>query len=120
VLLITFAVYFYRDVFPLATLDWPVQDAVQGKLLWAKVSLLTLAAIVIPLVVPRMYVPVDPKASRPFHCEMISLTFVPQNPAENPAPEQVASILSLALYFVSTSTETLPSAALNAMHTVSR
>lgn len=61
VLFVTFAVYFYRDVIPLATVDWPIQDVVEGRLLWAKVSLLTLAAVIIPLVMPRMYIPVDPK-----------------------------------------------------------
>ncbi len=38
-------------------------DAREGVLLWVKIGLLALVAIVIPLLVPRQYIPIDPKAS---------------------------------------------------------
>ncbi|KAI0742214.1 hypothetical protein C8Q80DRAFT_1186678 [Daedaleopsis nitida] len=76
VLLFTWAVYAYRDLWPLATFNLQPADA-QGLLLWAKVALLTVAAIVVPILAPREYIPVDPK-----------------NPAAEPNPEQTASILS--------------------------
>jgi len=61
VLLTTFGVYAYRDIWPLATyLHGPV-DISEGPLLWVKLGLLTLVAVVIPLFIPRQYIPVDPK-----------------------------------------------------------
>ena len=61
VLLASWAVYVYRDLWPLATFTLEPLDAAEGALLWAKISVLTLSAVIIPLVVPRQYVPVDPK-----------------------------------------------------------
>ncbi|KAJ7675294.1 hypothetical protein B0H17DRAFT_1207802 [Mycena rosella] len=80
-LMVAFAVFFYRDVFPLATYTWPVQDAAEGRLLPAKLVALALAAVAIPLVTPRTYVPVDPA-----------------NPMPAPNAEQTASPLSLILF----------------------
>lgn len=36
-------------------------DIPEGLLLWVKLGLLTLVAVVIPLFIPRQYIPVDPK-----------------------------------------------------------
>ncbi|KAF8994841.1 P-loop containing nucleoside triphosphate hydrolase protein [Hymenopellis radicata] len=58
--LATFCVYFYRDVFPLMTFTLSIQDPAEGKLLWAKVALLGFIGVVLPLGIPRAYVPVDP------------------------------------------------------------
>ncbi|KAJ7461841.1 hypothetical protein B0H11DRAFT_117745 [Mycena galericulata] len=80
ILVVAFGVYFYRDIFPFATYTWPIQDAAEGPILHAKLIALTLAAVVIPLVTPAIYVPVDPL-----------------NPMPVPNPEQVASPLSLML-----------------------
>ncbi|KAJ7456865.1 hypothetical protein B0H11DRAFT_2321221, partial [Mycena galericulata] len=79
-LVVAFGVYFYRDIFPFATYTWPIQDAPEGPILNAKLIALTLAAVVIPLVTPAIYIPVDPL-----------------NPMPVPNPEQVASPLSLML-----------------------
>jgi len=58
VLVTSFATYIYRDVWPLATFtDLPLD--VIGPLLYAKMSLLTVTAVLIPLFVPRRYIPVD-------------------------------------------------------------
>ncbi|KAJ7093000.1 hypothetical protein B0H15DRAFT_972793 [Mycena belliarum] len=81
VLAAAFCVFFYRDVVPLATYTWPVQDAAEGPLLSAKLVALALAAVVIPLLTPQAYVPVDPA-----------------NPMPKPNAEQVASPLSLLLF----------------------
>ncbi|TBU53541.1 hypothetical protein BD310DRAFT_937787 [Dichomitus squalens] len=81
VLLVTWIVYVYRDLWPLATFTLQPADASEGSLLWAKVGVLTFAAVIIPLVVPRQYIPVDPK-----------------EPSEKVNPEQTASILSMSVF----------------------
>ncbi|KAI0638608.1 multidrug resistance-associated ABC transporter [Trametes polyzona] len=80
-LLIIWSVYFYRDVWPLATFTLQPIDAAEGPLLWAKVAVLTVAAVIVPLFSPRPYVPVDPKEPMP----VVN-------------PEQTASIVSMAVY----------------------
>ncbi|KIJ23254.1 hypothetical protein M422DRAFT_786228 [Sphaerobolus stellatus SS14] len=80
VLLVTFAVYAYRDIWPLATSTEHPIDA-SDELLWIKVTILVIVAIIIPLVIPRQYVPVDP-----------------ENPMPEPNPELTASWLSLISY----------------------
>ncbi|KAI0085671.1 P-loop containing nucleoside triphosphate hydrolase protein [Irpex rosettiformis] len=82
--LVSFAawsVFAYRDLWPLATFTLTPLDIGEGPLIWVKVGLLTLIGVVIPLVVPRQYVPFDPK-----------------DPAAIVNPEQTASIISMALY----------------------
>ncbi|KAI1795060.1 hypothetical protein LXA43DRAFT_1080347 [Ganoderma leucocontextum] len=81
VLLVTWVVYVYRDLWPLATFTLQPADASEGAFLWAKVGMLTFAAVLIPLAVPRQYIPVDPK-----------------EPSEKVNPEQTASILSMSVY----------------------
>ncbi|KAJ6576978.1 P-loop containing nucleoside triphosphate hydrolase protein [Mycena vulgaris] len=81
ILAVAFGVYFYRDIFPFATYTWPTQDAGEGPILYAKLVALTLAAIIIPLVTPQTYIPVDPK-----------------NPMPEPNAEQTASPLSLIIF----------------------
>ncbi|KAG1908484.1 uncharacterized protein F5891DRAFT_993333 [Suillus fuscotomentosus] len=76
-----FAVFTYRDLWPLVTFHKQPKDIGEGGLLWAKVTILFLSSIVFPLVSPRQYVPVDPA-----------------NPADSPHPEQTSSWLSMALY----------------------
>ncbi|KAJ6594300.1 hypothetical protein B0H19DRAFT_1094896 [Mycena capillaripes] len=80
-LLCTFGVYFYRDVFPLATFPLVPMDLSEGPLLWAKIVILFIVSSVIPVAIPRQYKPVDPK-----------------NPMPTPNPEQTASILSSVMY----------------------
>ncbi|GJE85927.1 multidrug resistance-associated ABC transporter [Phanerochaete sordida] len=81
VLLVAWSVFFYRDLWPLLTYTLRPIDAPEGWLIWTKVGLLTWAATVVPLLVPREYIPVDP-----------------EDPAEEVNPEQTACILSMALY----------------------
>ncbi|KAJ7747233.1 hypothetical protein B0H16DRAFT_1692432 [Mycena metata] len=80
-LLCTFGVYLYRDIFPLATYRLTPLDLAEGRILWAKIIVLFTVSGAIPLLVPRQYIPVDPKNPKP------------------PPPEQTAPILSLMLYF---------------------
>lgn len=61
ILLFSWAVYAYRDLWPLATFTLEPVDASEGALLWAKIGVLTFVATVLPIVVPRQYIPVDPK-----------------------------------------------------------
>ncbi|KAL6299635.1 multidrug resistance-associated ABC transporter [Sparassis latifolia] len=81
VLLTTWAVFVYRDVWPLATYTLTPADVAEGRILWAKFSVLTLGAVAVPLLMPRQYTPVDS-----------------MDPMPVPNPEQTASILSLILY----------------------
>ncbi|KAI0066587.1 hypothetical protein BV25DRAFT_1403282 [Artomyces pyxidatus] len=80
-LLSSFGVYAYRDLWPLATFTLSPVDLSEGVLLWAKIGLLAFASIFVPLTIPRQYIPYNPK-------ELVA----------EPNPEQTASILSLVLY----------------------
>ncbi|KAI0775463.1 hypothetical protein BC629DRAFT_1595092 [Irpex lacteus] len=77
----TFAVYAYRDLWPLLTFTLRPADEAEGKLLWIKVTLALLAGIVLPALEPYPYIPVDP--TDPF-------------PIAN--PEQTASLFSFLFY----------------------
>ncbi len=64
VLLLTWAVFMYRDIWPLGTYTLQPMDAIEGKILWAKIGLLTVGAVIVPLVIPRQYIPYNPEVSR--------------------------------------------------------
>ncbi|KAI0258755.1 hypothetical protein BC834DRAFT_974824 [Gloeopeniophorella convolvens] len=81
ILLATSIVHVYRDIWPLLTFTLVPADGAEGSFLWAKIALLGFLAIVIPLAVPRQYVPYDPK-----------------EPAPVPNPEQTGSIFSMAIH----------------------
>ncbi|EIN13416.1 P-loop containing nucleoside triphosphate hydrolase protein [Punctularia strigosozonata HHB-11173 SS5] len=81
VLATAFAVYAFRDIWPLMTFTLTPADISEGGLLWAKIAAVTIAGVFVPLFIPRIYVPVDP-----------------QHPMDVPAPEQTASWASLAVY----------------------
>ncbi|KAJ7505415.1 hypothetical protein B0H11DRAFT_1978587 [Mycena galericulata] len=75
VLLVSFITYVYRDLWPLATFTLAPQDLAQGWLLWAKVLVLAVAAIFLPLSSPRPYIPVDPEVAnfqRPVHVPQLT------------------------------------------------
>ncbi|THH11785.1 hypothetical protein EW145_g436 [Phellinidium pouzarii] len=80
-LLVSWVVFAYRDFWPLATYTQQPADLSEGWILWAKLAVLTLTALAVPVLMPRPYVPVDPK-----------------DPKEIPNPEQTSSLLSLSLY----------------------
>ncbi|GJE87808.1 multidrug resistance-associated ABC transporter [Phanerochaete sordida] len=80
VLFVTWAVYVYRDIWPLATYYLTPAD-VPNSFFWAGFSVLTVAAAVVPLIIPRKYIPFNPKEPMPV-----------------PNPEQTCSILSLMFY----------------------
>ncbi|KAI0758967.1 P-loop containing nucleoside triphosphate hydrolase protein [Fomes fomentarius] len=61
ILVFAWSAYVYRDIWPLATMEIPPADAHEGPFLWAKLSLLSIAGIIIPVFVPRKYTPVNPK-----------------------------------------------------------
>ncbi|KAK7048418.1 ATP-binding cassette transporter [Favolaschia claudopus] len=82
VLFTTFAVYFYRDIFPMVTNPLVPLDLWEGQLLWPKIGILFGVAVLIPISIPRQYRPVDP-----------------EKPMAVANAEQTASIFSTALYF---------------------
>ena len=53
--------YIYRDIWPLATVLLSPADEAEGPLMWAKLALLSVAGVIIPLTIPRKYEPVNPK-----------------------------------------------------------
>ncbi|EIW66578.1 hypothetical protein TREMEDRAFT_65446 [Tremella mesenterica DSM 1558] len=77
-LALAFVLYAYRDLWPLLTYHIAPSD-LQNPITWARISLLTVVAVVIPLIRPRTYVPADP-----------------ENPSlpDDVAPEQTAPWLS--------------------------
>ncbi|OJT02282.1 ATP-binding cassette transporter abc4 [Trametes pubescens] len=80
-LAVAWCVYLYRDVWPLATFTESPADLGEGSILWVKVALLFLGGVVIPLLAPRKYTPLDAKKEQ-----------------RELAPEQTASILSCLSY----------------------
>ena len=55
ILVATLTVYVYRDVWPLSTTILSPVDASEGVLLWAKVALLSVAGVFVPLFAPRTF-----------------------------------------------------------------
>ncbi|KAJ3991391.1 hypothetical protein F5050DRAFT_1548971, partial [Lentinula boryana] len=82
VLLVVWIMYGYRDLFPLATLTKAPLDLCKGWALWSEIVILSIVAILIPVLTPQEYIPVDFK-----------------HPMPKPNPEQTASIFSLAMFF---------------------
>lgn len=62
ILLSVLGVYTYRDVWPLATYTLQPADKEEGNTIWVKIAVLTVTGVIIPLLMPHPYVPVDPKA----------------------------------------------------------
>lgn len=60
-LLVTWMVYAYRDIYPLTTYALQPMDVEEGWLIYAKIGVLSFVGIVIPLIIPSQYIPVDPK-----------------------------------------------------------
>lgn len=61
----TLAVFIYRDVWPLATYEQVPEDAtVEGPIFWAKLAILAIIALVVPLFVPTKYIPLDPEVRK--------------------------------------------------------
>ena len=65
ILLATWFLFMYRDVWPLATYTLQPIDLNEGWLLWVKISVLSITAVGIPLLMPRRYIPVNPKVRVP-------------------------------------------------------
>ena len=58
-----FGIYVYRDIWPLATFTLHPADAPEGVILWFKIILASLAAVIEPVLEPYPYIPVDPNVS---------------------------------------------------------
>ncbi|CEL51761.1 ATP-binding cassette transporter abc4 OS=Schizosaccharomyces pombe (strain 972 / ATCC 24843) GN=abc4 PE=3 SV=1 [Rhizoctonia solani AG-1 IB] len=80
-LLIAMGVYVWRDLVPLAIHGRHPADTAGGWLTWSRIGVLIFASLIVPLCIPRTYVPLDPK-----------------KPSATPNPEQTASLISLLLY----------------------
>lgn len=60
-LAVTWCIYVYRDVWPFSTSNGSPADLAEGKMLWAKIALLSLGGVAVPLITPRKYTPVNIK-----------------------------------------------------------
>ncbi|TCD68042.1 hypothetical protein EIP91_011586 [Steccherinum ochraceum] len=78
---LTWLTFVARDVLPLATYTMSPVDGDLGAPLWIYIGIMTVPAVIVPLLVPRTYIPYDPK-----------------HPSEEQHPEQTASILSRLIY----------------------
>lgn len=81
-LVLGWCLYVYRDLWPLLTYHLMPTD-LDNKITWIRVGLLSVVAVVIPLIRPRTYVPADPK--HPTRADQVH-------------PEQTASWLSFLFY----------------------
>lgn len=59
-LTVPWMIYAYRDVWPLFTYSLKPLDSAEGPLVWVRLALLTIGAIIVPLTRPRIYAPCDP------------------------------------------------------------
>ena len=94
ILVLVWGTYMYRDVYPLATLNKAPIDTAEGPIFYAKFALLTIAAVLVPIFVPRKYVPANPKVRPRFRLLAHVSDSVLQEVLE-PNPEQTASLGSL-------------------------
>ncbi|KAH7100034.1 ATP-binding cassette transporter [Auriculariales sp. MPI-PUGE-AT-0066] len=81
VLLTAWMVIFYRSIWPLATYNLEPLDIHCNPLFWRNFTVLTIIAVLIPLVTPSPYIPLEGT-----------------NLSAGPTPEQTASPLSFMLY----------------------
>ena len=92
--MLVWGAYIYRDVYPLATFDKTPADIADGPYLYAKFALLTIAAVLVPLFVPRKYVPFNTKV-RSNHCMRLGRSDDSLQEVLEPSPEQTSSLASL-------------------------
>ena len=76
ILLSELGIYAYRNLWPLATYTKEPADIGEGWLMWAKLGTLAFAAIIIPLSIPNVYTPVDPKVKRIYARTCVSLRLI--------------------------------------------
>jgi hypothetical protein len=110
ILLSELAIYAYRDLWPLATIADRPLDVEEGWILWTRIGALIFTALIVPVSIPTVYSPVDPKVSLCVFLVQSLLSdpwLIPlffQSPAIYVNPEQTASILSLATFTYLSST----------------
>ncbi|WRT65691.1 uncharacterized protein IL334_002636 [Kwoniella shivajii] len=63
-LLVGWCIYVYRDLWPLLTYNLFPSD-INNAITWSRVGILSVAAVLIPLLRPRTYVPADPQNPTP-------------------------------------------------------
>lgn len=79
------------------------EDKAEGNVVWLKIVLLTVTAVIVPLFIPHPYVPVDPKVCMPTILYASTLELLFKNPSPVPNPEQTASWISALTYTYSDS-----------------
>nr|XP_031862945.1 uncharacterized protein CI109_001420 [Kwoniella shandongensis]KAA5530017.1 hypothetical protein CI109_001420 [Kwoniella shandongensis] len=63
-LFLGFSLYAYRDLWPLCTFNLDPAD-INNAITWSRVALLSVVAVLVPLIRPRTYVPADPENPTP-------------------------------------------------------
>jgi len=66
-LCLIFAVYGYRDIWPLMTFTLSPLDSAGGWLTWSRVIIVSFLAVLLPLITPREYVPLDQQVCLALH-----------------------------------------------------
>lgn len=82
-------VYVYRDVWPLATFNNVPLDLGEGQLLWVKIGMMALISLIIPLSVPRKYIPYDSEVRCAF-TNICTNQRMPRNPWNTPVRSKPA------------------------------
>lgn len=92
ILLAVWSIYAYRDILPLAIYGRIPEDEGEGNILWAKIGVLTFAAIVLPIILPR-HPPLQPETP-----EDTPATEQAETTENTLGLEQTASVWSLVTY----------------------
>ena len=90
ILFATFAVYSYRDLWPLCTFTITPADINEGPFLWARMAALIIVAVVVPLFIPRQYIPVDPKVNTRLFLLLVELIAPSRIPRRCPTQSKLA------------------------------
>jgi hypothetical protein len=93
-----FAVYCYRDIWPLVTSVFVPADGGEGWLLWAKVAFAGVAAIIVPVCEPFPYIPLDPKVRAMSTNVESGILRRTQNSQSVAAPSQTAPLIGFVTY----------------------
>lgn len=96
-LILSWIVFAVRDLVPLCTFHGrPVDD--NNGILWALIVILTIVGIVIPMIMPRQHVPLDPTVKLNLCCICLPKQRNLLQDVKPPSPQQIASPLSILLF----------------------
>jgi hypothetical protein len=100
ILIALFSSFAYRDIWPVLTVHLHPLDASEGAILWFKVAYLVVGAILIPLMEPYPYIPLNGQVSLSWDACAVPVTrlIAEKEPQTDVNPEQTASLISFLSY----------------------